>query len=57
MLLGPRRSARAAGFVCAIGGIERIYLVHGDEGAMQKFAERLAPAKVEMPMPQEAFEI
>jgi len=40
-----------------IGGAKRTFLVHGDEGVMQTFAGHLGQTQVDMPRPQEGFEI
>lgn len=40
-----------------IGGRKGTFLVHGDADVMAKFAQKLAPERVEMPKPHEAFDL
>jgi metallo-beta-lactamase family protein len=38
-------------------GAKRTFLVHGDEGIMKQFAARLADTRVEMPGPNQVFDL
>jgi metallo-beta-lactamase family protein len=40
-----------------IGGVERTFLVHGDEEVMASFAKKLAPAQIEMPAQEQSFSL
>jgi hypothetical protein len=38
-------------------GANRTFLVHGEENCMTKFAAHLGDTQVEMPMPNQSFEL
>ncbi len=40
-----------------IGGVEQIFLVHGEEKTMEHFASQLNGTRVEMPTPHQVFEL
>jgi metallo-beta-lactamase family protein len=40
-----------------IGGVERTFLVHGEEEVMASFATKLAPAQIEMPTQGQVFSL